>query len=376
MDKLPKSKKILYYLIYLSVLLVITLMLGETYVRLFSRQGYLTPNIQKKNSLQYVPSLYARHLFPEQEQTIKGAYNNILHISNKGYRGNDFKFEKDSNVTRIIIYGGSAVFDQAATEGKDWPHLVEKLLNERGFSVEVINAGIPGHTSIDSFERLFLEGHLFDPDYVAVYNAWNDIKYFKTKKPLLRIYKPYDESQDPFQNYQGWLDRFLCEHSQFYVRVRNRYFRWKLNIDTEGVKKKVSLSSEFYEIGLRQYKLNMEMFVDCARNIGATPILITQARLVSKDNTAADRNKIIYEYTELTHEALLKAFEQCDQILYQVAKEKEVHIIDASKAMTGKSDFFIDHVHLTPKGSSMIAEIVAQNMTGIMTSDMNITRKK
>ena len=40
---------------------------------------------------------------------------------------------------------------------------------------------------------------------------------------------------------------------------------------------------------LRKYRLNVELIVDTCRNIGASPILLTQATLVSPNNSAAER---------------------------------------------------------------------------------------
>ena len=73
------------------------------------------------------------------------------------------------------------------SEGKDWPHLVQENLRELGLAnVEVINAGIMGHTALESVGKLFAEGFAFNPDYVVIYNAWNDIKYLSSQKTVLR----------------------------------------------------------------------------------------------------------------------------------------------------------------------------------------------
>ena len=53
-----------------------------------------------------------------------------------------------------------------------------KVSEGKGHHVEVINAGIPGHTSGDSLGRLYTEIWQWKPDYVIMYEAWNDIKYF------------------------------------------------------------------------------------------------------------------------------------------------------------------------------------------------------
>ena len=54
--------------------------------------------------------------------------------------------------------------------------------------------------------------------------------------------------------------------------------------------------------GFRQYQLAMEVFVDLARNIGAEPILLTQARLVHESNNldSQQQKRIDYHYARLS----------------------------------------------------------------------------
>jgi lysophospholipase L1-like esterase len=100
--------------------------------------------------------------------------------------------------------------------------------------------------------------------------------------------------------------------------------------------------------------------------MGAVPVLITQARLVSELNTETDRNKIRYDYQLLSHDALVKAFNECDEAVRQVANEKGALLIDLSKKFSGRSDIFRDHVHTTAKGSQALAEEVAAEMKKIL----------
>ena len=262
------------------------------------------------------------------------------------------------------VYGGSSVFDIAAPEEKDWPHQVQGLLREKGFSqVEVINAGIPGHATLDCLGRFLTEGHLFQPDYVVLYSSWNDVKFFGETKPLLRVLTPFDQKADPLLNYRNTLDRFLGEHSQLYVRLRYRYFLWKLGdkVGMEGLSRK-DRRSQITAEGLRQYEVILKTFVDLVRNAGAEPILMTEARLVARPHTEAQEKRIGYEYQKLVPAALWEALDKADQILSDVAQSKNVLLIDASKEMTGKEIFFLDHVHLTPEGSRELAKRTAQAM--------------
>ena len=161
---------------------------------------------------------------------------------------------------------------------QDWPDQVQlNLINSGYTNVEVINAGIPGHATFDAVGRLYSEIWMFKPDLVILDECWNDIKYFTELSPtqsLLRNYTPYDPVKDPRVNCLNVVDCLLT-NSQLYLRLRSRYWDWKLNTGPEGAIDNQLRLTSFSELGLEQYKLNLELFVDITRNIGATPILFT-----------------------------------------------------------------------------------------------------
>lgn len=355
MSSYSLKKRIIFITTTIFIFVFCVLFLGEAYTRL--TKEYYTPEIIRERSLQYSPSLFAIHVFPLKEQNIekKGWF-----INSKGYRGKDFSREKDEGKIRVMVYGGSAVFDPKVPNGKDWPSRLETILMEKGIkNIEVINAGIPGHATFDSFGRLFTEGHIFQPDYVILYNAWNDIKYFSFEEPLLRKLKPYKESRDFRVSYRGRLDRMLCKFSQLYTHLRHRYYKWKYHVGSEGAVEEVKHYREVHEIALKQYRLNVEMFVDLAKNINAVPILVKQARLVSHDNTEEEQSRIFYQYQAMQHQTLVNAFEKTDDIITDIAKLKNVPMADPSNQMTGKSVYFSDHIHLSDEGSKKLAIIMA-----------------
>lgn len=365
MSKYGFRKALLFTLVPLVCATIVMFFLAEIYLRHFSKFGYITPAIMRDRSLQYVPSIAARYVLDRKESHVKGWSDRQYYINAKGYRGRDFEFKKPTGTTRIIFFGGSAVFDVGVDH--DWPHRVEEILRQNGFpNVEVINAGIPGSATFDSFGRFFAECHLMDPDYVVLYEAWNDFEYFRSDEPLLRVFKPYMPTEDPRLNYQNRVDKFICEHSQIYVRLRIHYYNWKYRVGPEGSKPKGKLGSEITDRALNQFRVNVEMFADLAKDINAVPVLMIEARLVSADNTDADKQKIQYQYALLDHEGLLKAFAETDEIIREIASEKNVYLIDASKEMTGRNEFFLDHVHLNEKGSEQLAQIVATELGKIL----------
>lgn len=331
---------------------------GEVFIRM--TKEYQTPKTIRMESLQYAPALFARIVFPQLEQNNP---DDKWSINSLGYRGAEFSEEKVDGTVRIMIFGGSTVFDQNVPKGKHWPAKNQNILASQGLTnIQVINAGIPGLASFESLGRLFSEGHLFKPDYVILYNAWNDIKYFPNEASLLRTMKPYDESKEFRSNYHRWIDQLLGDTSQLYVRLRALYFSWKYNVGDEGFAEHDKDNGEILDSNLNQYRLTIEMFVDLAKNIQAVPILTTQARLITNNNTELERSRIGYKYQKLNHQNLVKAFKKTDVIALSVAESKGVPMINISNEMTGNGEYFSDHVHLSGKGSIRVAQIVTTQL--------------
>ena len=118
----------------------------------------------------------------------------------------------------------------------DWPHRVERMLKADGLAnVEVINAGIPGFSSAEAVGTLFAEGHLVLAGLrPSLCIEWNDIKLFNRPNSLLREF-----ARDEFPRIHGRLIKtawtgLLSNVSQLYVRLRERYYTWKLNLGDGG----------------------------------------------------------------------------------------------------------------------------------------------
>ncbi len=361
-------------LINISVFVCVLLLL-ELIVR-FSTPHIATPRELRANAPEYEPSRFTKHPMVQKEHEVlrKGSGGERLwKINRHGYRGPDFAFEKSAGGIRVIIYGGSAAFNMGVTEGEDWPRKTELKLRQRGLTnVEVINAGIPGHASHDSLGYFFAEGHLLSPDYVLLYNAWNDIHRFPQAQPLLRTAKPYGgPDANPFHTYSNIFDKFLSEYSQVYLKIRQGLLKelYRKIMRQPDPKKQVVFHDSLAPAALRQYEFTLRCFVDMVRNAGGVPILMTQGRLVRSDNTQEEKTKIKYKLARLQHNLLLEAFKKTDLIIHTVAQEKNIPLIDAAPVMTPHGfKYFFDTVHMRPAGSEALAEHVAARLYQIITA--------
>jgi len=358
------------------VIVFITVILGELYFRII-RKGRNPENpVQlKESSLQYEPSIFSKHLFVQRQQLITNKIQNIIkkngqwvnpqyYINSLGYRGKEFDIEKDENIKRIIVYGGSAVFDINAMLNEDWPHLLMKHLNQEGKKkFEVINAGVFGHASYDSMGKLFSEGHHLKPDYVILYNQWNDFKTFSSKRSLSRTIKPYQKSSNPFTYYHNKVDEFLSEFSLLFLNLRTAYFARNYDIGLEGIIVDETEKFKIENTALDQYRLNLEMFADCARNIGATPIFVTQLSLIRPHNKRKDNKRLRHVDNFVPYDIAKEAYFLTDKIMRDVSQKKNVNFIDAgNQIVENEEKLFFDHVHLFHAGSDKLARFLSNEL--------------
>jgi hypothetical protein len=210
--------------------------------------------------------------------------------------------------------------------------------------------------------RLLNEVHLLEPDYVALCHAWNDIKYFRNLTPehnlLRRIKSLYKASHE---HYPPSLFMNIMERSQIFLRIKTlpRLFS-QVRFGEEGRTPEGEMTDCYTDWALKQYRLNVETFVDACRNFGAMPILFTQPRLIALDNTDDDKKRIGYQYPLLTHEALCRAFTDCDSIIQSAAEVKSAEYFDFARDFIGRREYWTDYIHFNDDGSSKAADVLAE----------------
>lgn len=113
---------------------------------------------------------------PEYRRRITKRITCFCSTNSKGLRSREFPIEKDEKTFRIICLGDSTTFGYGVSDKDTYPARLEEMLlaKARNRRFEVINAGIPGHTSRDGL--IFLEKSLLNyyPDLIIVSLGLND----------------------------------------------------------------------------------------------------------------------------------------------------------------------------------------------------------
>ncbi|MCX8035714.1 MAG: GDSL-type esterase/lipase family protein [Candidatus Sumerlaeia bacterium] len=117
-------------------------------------------------------------------------------INTQGFRGPEISPAKPSGVFRIACLGDEVTFgDSATTDSHTWPARMEQALRARNHAassqsagIEVINAGVPGYTSLESlihFETWLLDYNL---DAAVFHHGFNDAVFMACFKDFAPDY--------------------------------------------------------------------------------------------------------------------------------------------------------------------------------------------
>jgi hypothetical protein len=100
-------------------------------------------------------------------------------ISRQGWRSPEFEPQKPTDVYRILVVGGSVPYGWGVAEGDEFPRILERELNARGYAgdkrVEVINTGVPGWNLPEVARLLQGEAFTWQPDMVMLLLVATDV---------------------------------------------------------------------------------------------------------------------------------------------------------------------------------------------------------
>ena len=321
---------------------------------------------QRASSLTYAYGRYTRYRLVAKKVQLKDG--DPIRINRRGFRGDEIEAEKKPGQARILFLGGSQVFDY---RGGGWPAMVGDELRLAGHDIDVINAGVPGHSTFDSLGKLVTDAWTLKPDIIILCQAWNDIKYFAWLSPE----KPYRgfaprtsvSWQIDWRLYPHGIDRVLSSSAIY------RQFRWRIGqflYSYEGDERGdydvgETLAKDITQWGPPQYRLNLALIAELSEAIGAELIFCKQAHLAviggtGKDQEAAQQYGV--KNARVSHEALMRGFEFTYAIIDEIAADRNIKIIDMNDRLSGRKEYFHDGIHFSPAGSRVAAELVSETI--------------
>ncbi len=182
------KKQFLFGLILILIVFALVEIFTNTVIKSYVIDGcsdrLSSSEIYPKHSISEVRSICADtydtivFMSDDRSQIIQfpSQHSPSVNINSIGLRGDEIVLEKEKDVVRILMLGGSTTFGYYSLDDNSTiPAFIQEKLNQRNdITFEVINGG---HWSAASaFETKFLENNLeLQPDIVIVYDGYNDI---------------------------------------------------------------------------------------------------------------------------------------------------------------------------------------------------------
>lgn len=293
------------------------------------------------------------------------------------YRGKKFAKKKDPETIRIITLGGSTTYGFCVETKDTYPFQLEKILNEKGYRVEVINGAVSGYTTMHSLVNYMLNLVYLEPDIIYIYHGINDVK----------ISDDPETFKTDYSHAMHDLGSEWYEHSIIYTILQNRFmFFTKLKYRYSSLKGSLSRLFKFSPKSEDSLRHSLEAY-DPVNNILMKTIIsnIRHITVVAKEHNT----KLVYSTFATMYEASEKEKKKLEaqkkkqfgrkpnwfnkerknlialkldflnNEIVKLGNELNIPVVDIA-AIGKKAENFIDEIHQSPEGNKLQAEKISQ----------------
>lgn len=230
---MSRIKKISTVCIVVMLSVVLSLFLLELAIRAFyqfkfsprGRANLPAPRTYRLSKNKHL--LY--ELLPDSKVKIQGIE---FAINAFGFRDKKYRRRK-TNDTRIIFLGDSVTYGWSVALEETYHKQIEKLLNDRGYDVDVMGMGIPGYNTIQEYYLLKDAVLNFKPDMLILQISPNDfertvsIRTFSEGEKITLV--PYHDYSIPFVIKKTKFTYFLMRNFDLFklINLRLHWFSTK-----------------------------------------------------------------------------------------------------------------------------------------------------
>ena len=277
-----------------------------------------------------------------------------------GIDGNrDIKIPKPKEVYRISCLGGSTTANYVS-DGKNnysYPLELENILKQKNSNIEVNNCGTGGYNSADILVRFLLQTIEMKPNLVIIYHAYNDIRSYLTQD----FKEDYSHSRKNLGE-QYWRFRLRGKIPdlplKFYNYLINHWFPSNIRYSLLETISKGKFDLDLnYKKGLEIYERNIKNLIYICQKNKIDIILSSYCFYLHEKATDSKINQI---YQKIVLEE--------NEVIRKLAQQNNLKFVDCNAMIPKEIDYFLDTVHLTPKGmqfvANQISDAVETNLSG------------
>lgn len=283
-------------------------------------------------------------------QSSKGGV--VVRHNHDGFRGDEILARNPSRL-RIIAVGGSTTYGTQVSNEETWPFKLGQLLGDR---YEVLNFGIPGHSSAEHIVLTALRLSDYKPDIIVFYMGWNDLRSAHLT-----------DLRSDFANFH-MLEQFST------LAVEQRYradsallylMKWLLvrahQLDEPKDLRKDSRGTVSTDVDPRLeavFERNITILASTSHAIGAVPVFVPQ--VLNSHFSASDYTTWWVPFVPVS--AVPAANDHLGGVMRARVRVLGERLIDAPVARTWQSADFIDQGHFTPLGHEKLATVIAEQL--------------
>lgn len=292
--------------------------------------------------------------------------------------GELYPLEKAPGTLRIVCFGGSTTYD--SVNDKHYPLLLQTELREKlgRDNIEVINLGYPGYATPHALILLALDVISWKPDLAILSENVNDLSvgWFPggfTFDYANKYGQPFYSIPDYGSLYS--VANVLLGNFEFYWFIKERADR--LRIKTKPLLhplQRKSYGDEPSPAAKEVFERNLQSFITLAEANRICVVLGTQP--LERDEAYQELADVIQGFKEYRgvvyyplHSELVKHHQIFNRIIMEVAAKRGVLLVDSDRALGGQPIYFIDQVHYTKEGLTVLAHSYAEAILNLLGHD-------
>ncbi len=285
---------------------------------------------------------------PRKNVTVK--HRNVVYKHNSsGLRGKEVDAIKTKK--RIVCIGGSTTYGIWSNNEETWVYYLDSLLQPE---YEVLNLGIPGHSTAEHKRLLPDAIKNFSPDIVIFHVALEDLRSMNVRD---LVYDYYNFHQPTLYGalgfcYRDRLPDMALLHAVFIFlrKIKVVPHCWFHSVNPKG-----KLSDKVDDRVVKNFSMNMDILLQHCQAENISVYLLPQ----QLNTEALTENNFSWWIPFLSREGIIEAFETLTKTLRLKANGKQNIFINYHEVTDWSSADFYDATHFNRQGNLKMAKSIA-----------------
>lgn len=336
--------------------------------RFFQRIGVTASKWDRKTG----DGLYFTH--PYTSYAMKPGYNRQKRrkrsdrINSLGYRGKEFARDKPEGVYRIVALGGSTTYGIWQPDTQTYPVYLQKIIQSKTNQriIEVINAGLVGATSAESYHRMPYDVLPLKPDMLVIYHGINDVgprmfnNFSNDYYHFRRI--PINRNSTFMQFYTYRLivatlfPRMFTKHSDLIP------FTWRFENVPNTNEEKIQ---NFEKTTTRAFEQHLDSIITLAQGKGIRVVMAT----------FAINDELSHWNDWLPAELWGRGVQENNKAVRRLAERYQLPLVEFHDFAADKPELFHDSIHMKAEANYDKASLFADTIFPIILEDLENERR-